>query len=416
MNLTHTTEQNPASGFAAGTLILTEYGYLPIEAVKPGIRVLTHKGRWRSITNISISEQAPIAIIPEGATMMECGAGQRFYIKKPQAQTASWVSAADISEPCRYGMANNIAPLPIPKIKNTSDLATSFSVDARLLYVAGRYVRNGCVQEVGQYKVLVLPMPPDEGVALPTKMKKDWGKIRHSKNPQAVETAPDGIFELHSKDGGGSFTLIAPPVVEWLEQQFGDEEHGKNIPGWLLGASVELKSAFLAGFVDKAYQNTFGENGGVAVASPSLAYGLKALISGVFGLKTEIKPYQNVDKGNDCAAIIFDFLTNLWYNSIDTIDSVECLHEFVPIQFVFWGKQNVPYPKQAATQQDPFSLLESHFRSNDGQEFLVRRAPTLVRSVPLYDIRVAEDDSFVANGCFVRRETAEDQKNDHKEG
>jgi Site-specific DNA methylase len=36
--------------FPAGTLVLTDKGYLPIETIKEGDTVLTHKGRWRKVT------------------------------------------------------------------------------------------------------------------------------------------------------------------------------------------------------------------------------------------------------------------------------------------------------------------------------------------------------------------------------
>lgn len=38
--------------FPEGTLILTESGLTPIEDVKRGALVLTHKGRWRAVTNV----------------------------------------------------------------------------------------------------------------------------------------------------------------------------------------------------------------------------------------------------------------------------------------------------------------------------------------------------------------------------
>lgn len=36
--------------FAKGTYILTEKGYIPIEDISVGDKVLTHKGRWRKVT------------------------------------------------------------------------------------------------------------------------------------------------------------------------------------------------------------------------------------------------------------------------------------------------------------------------------------------------------------------------------
>ena len=34
--------------FPEGTLVLTDKGYLEIESIRPGMKVLTHQGRWRS--------------------------------------------------------------------------------------------------------------------------------------------------------------------------------------------------------------------------------------------------------------------------------------------------------------------------------------------------------------------------------
>ena len=36
--------------FPEGTLVMTETGYLPIEDVEVGMKVLTHMGRWRTVT------------------------------------------------------------------------------------------------------------------------------------------------------------------------------------------------------------------------------------------------------------------------------------------------------------------------------------------------------------------------------
>lgn len=36
--------------FPEGTLVLTDEGYMPIEEVTVGMKVLTHKGRWKTVT------------------------------------------------------------------------------------------------------------------------------------------------------------------------------------------------------------------------------------------------------------------------------------------------------------------------------------------------------------------------------
>lgn len=46
--------------FRAGTMVLTQRGYVPIETVFVGDKVLTHRGRWRAVD--AISTQSDIAL------------------------------------------------------------------------------------------------------------------------------------------------------------------------------------------------------------------------------------------------------------------------------------------------------------------------------------------------------------------
>lgn len=60
--------------FVRGTYILTEKGYIPIENVSVGDRVLTHKGRWKTVTSVMQRDNARIwnvngfGILPTGTT------------------------------------------------------------------------------------------------------------------------------------------------------------------------------------------------------------------------------------------------------------------------------------------------------------------------------------------------------------
>jgi len=44
--------------FPAGVLVLTETGYIPIEEVCVGMKVLTHTGKWQTVTATG-SKMAP---------------------------------------------------------------------------------------------------------------------------------------------------------------------------------------------------------------------------------------------------------------------------------------------------------------------------------------------------------------------
>lgn len=70
--------------FAKGTYILTEKGYIPIEDISVGDKVLTHKGRWRKVTATMHRDGARLwdvngfGILPTRTT-----AGHPYYVTKP---------------------------------------------------------------------------------------------------------------------------------------------------------------------------------------------------------------------------------------------------------------------------------------------------------------------------------------------
>lgn len=70
--------------FAKGTYILTEKGYIPIEDVSVGDKVLTHKGRWRKVTATMHRDGARLwdvngfGILPTRTT-----AEHPYYVTKP---------------------------------------------------------------------------------------------------------------------------------------------------------------------------------------------------------------------------------------------------------------------------------------------------------------------------------------------
>ena len=72
--------------FVQGTYILTEKGYIPIEDVCVGDKVLTHKGRWKKVTSTMQRDNARIwdvdgfGILPTRTT-----AEHPYYVTKPDA-------------------------------------------------------------------------------------------------------------------------------------------------------------------------------------------------------------------------------------------------------------------------------------------------------------------------------------------
>lgn len=64
--------------FPKGTLVLTDKGYMPIEEVSSGMKVLTHKGRWRKVTATG-SKLGETVILKGNHYGLECTPNHPIY-------------------------------------------------------------------------------------------------------------------------------------------------------------------------------------------------------------------------------------------------------------------------------------------------------------------------------------------------
>ena len=69
-----------AKGFNAGTLVFTENGFVPIENVKIGDRVLTHKRRFKPVLGVNVTEGPTIQIKSSATYDVYAGEEQEIYI------------------------------------------------------------------------------------------------------------------------------------------------------------------------------------------------------------------------------------------------------------------------------------------------------------------------------------------------
>lgn len=123
---------------AAGSLVLTRDGYVPIETVNVGDRVLTHAGRWRRVeakvctgtrpvVQVHAQGVADLRVTPDHKLWVRHGAGKRA---KEQARRAEpgWTEAADT----RGSYVN----LPLPPVEDSP-------VSEQDWWVVGRWLGDG---------------------------------------------------------------------------------------------------------------------------------------------------------------------------------------------------------------------------------------------------------------------------------
>ena len=89
--------------FPAGTLVLTDKGYTEIERIEVGMRVLTHKGRWRKVTAAG-TRQAETIVLKGNHYGLECTKNHPIYCSSESKienkirieEEKSWIPAADM--------------------------------------------------------------------------------------------------------------------------------------------------------------------------------------------------------------------------------------------------------------------------------------------------------------------------------
>lgn len=82
--------------FIAGTLVLTKEGYKPIEEIKVGEEVFTHKRRWKRVTKVYKNEvhDKLIKITGKPCKSIICTKNHPFYIKRDEE--IQWIEAKDL--------------------------------------------------------------------------------------------------------------------------------------------------------------------------------------------------------------------------------------------------------------------------------------------------------------------------------
>lgn len=115
--------------FVRGTYILTEKGYIPIENVSVGDRVLTHKGRWKTVTSIMQRDNARVwnvngfGILPTGTT-----AEHPYYVTR-------------VSEPIEFKPVKELNDSYYSTMVLPDEEPNEYSKE--IWWIIGRYIADG---------------------------------------------------------------------------------------------------------------------------------------------------------------------------------------------------------------------------------------------------------------------------------
>lgn len=222
--------------FPAGTLVLTDNGYKPIEEIKVGDRCLTHKGHWQKVTAIGNKYAKTISLSGHHYGLV-CTPNHPIY-----TGGETWTPAANMlgkkwSVPCA-----GIDTIDIPQMQHIgAKYNKPPTIDTTLMYICGRYVADGWVRN-GQR-----PHKP---------AGQTWHQVficanneKTEKLMKYLETSFDKVALLRDRTVN-KLRIVNAPFCEWISSQFGKGAANKSIPSWLYSAPVEYREAFLRGYFD----------------------------------------------------------------------------------------------------------------------------------------------------------------------
>lgn len=206
--------------FAKGTYILTEKGYIPIEDVSVGDKVLTHKGRWRKVAATMHRDGARLwdvngfGILPTRTT-----AEHPYYVTKPDQ------------------------PMEFKKVEQLDDSwystmvlpdAESDGYSKEMWWIIGRYLADG-------WRVERKDRPSGGRIVFAIsddKMAEFEQRLREAK-----------LHGTYTKERTcGKYHVCNNQLYEYLEK-FGKYAHGKRVPREALCLPREKAKYFFDGYM-----------------------------------------------------------------------------------------------------------------------------------------------------------------------
>ena len=270
--------------FIAGTRVLTNSGYMPIETITLEHRLLTHTGKFQPIVNLQQKtyDQTLYNIrIKYHPEMIVATEEHPFYVRT-QTRTwentsrkyvtsygePQWKSAKTLTMNDYFGMVIS-DKADIPKItirkqinKSRVDIVRYVLDEPDQWFMMGYFIGDGWIEETAKadgrstHNIRFAIHNEDKGTLLPRLQK---------------------VLPLTDKRcSTGESTKYGCADVAWytILKQFGKYAHGKVIPEWVQDAPIALLQEFINGYHEASRD---GKTLRSATVSPNLALGLQRL-------------------------------------------------------------------------------------------------------------------------------------------
>lgn len=383
----------------AGTRIVTRDGVKNIEDVRLGDYVLTHRGRFRAVSN-TFSNKTDTLVRVKGKMLDEIKLTPGHPVYSPRLNSGKvigdvrWVTAADLQVRARrtnkrgdrlvsevsFYSAYDAMHLPIVRAENpvsSISLREYVETEHRFMVAEGN----------GEFMPLTAaPMPIKNEVLLDYKAGRFFGLFLaegcftgyqlkfsfHEKEQDFIREVREfvserfGAFATNSyKTGRAETVTFGMQFLAPLFRDFGYLAHGKKIPWWVWDAPTEFKKGIVDGWIDGDGHEIMHEGRKVisgATVSQSLAWGIRLLLAplGISASIKEIAAKECVFRGK-----VYKARTQYhvgWYPSAQ-------------FNFAVWSKEFLAYA--------------------------IHEKEIVAENCDVYNLSVLEDESYVTTGGTV---------------
>src|SRR5215468_9946660 len=286
-----------AACFPAGTMISAIDGPKPVEEIREGDFVLTHRGRYRRVTETMRREsylyRVKIDKLPE----------MRVTGEHPFLTDQGWIDAADL-EPkrhfvqigCSAERASELVTIDIavaqapdfiyqPNIKLRSGSISSYvsparagvHVDEEIAWLLGMYIAEGSITD-GRDVRFTLSADEQEYADRICAILRDRLWLTASKTLTDYEGSGDSWFSV--RVDSEFFAL-------WLQNNFSSGLDRKRVPQWMITADERVQAAFLKGVAD-------GEGTPINAQQIRITLSNETLVRQIFEIATRLGYYPTL--------------------------------------------------------------------------------------------------------------------------
>lgn len=261
--------------FVAGTLVLTDKGFKPIEDILVGDNVLTHKGRWRKVKKTWKQTSQTVEVRGYGHYGLITTPGHGFYSKHITTRYPS----VDKETGKRPGPKRTIVENPYwPEAANMEGklwatprtfpagsipICSGIEFSEDFFYFLGRWLGDGSINK-GDVEICA-------GLAEAELVEKIFTNkpLRNAKGEEIKFRKVDRVTTI-------AFIWGCAPLVRWLEKETSRLCENKKLPIWCLSMQESWRKPLLDGYVDADGYNSKLRTS-VSSVSKQLAIGARLL-------------------------------------------------------------------------------------------------------------------------------------------